>query len=173
MREDVRRLPRVCDAILNSRTRPHQGVESISKTRPQQSSSSVFFCNFRCRRLPHAPTPCISNSSQHGEPRGLSVPGRAAGTSPSSSPIPRGAHGIQLVRGTKDLHRIAAQRPRPPQCSKSEALKGLSAQDRTDICPSSSSRVPGAGSRTRSIQGLFPRSFLCQPSMESTWREKE
>ena len=59
MREDVRRLPRVCDAILNSRTRPHQGVESISKTRPQQSSSSVFFCNFRCRRLPHAPTPCF------------------------------------------------------------------------------------------------------------------
>jgi len=115
----------------------------------------------------------FSNSSQHGEPRGLSVPGRAAGTSPSSSPIPRGAHGIQLVRGTKDLHRMAAQRPRPPQCSKSEALKGLSARDRTDICPSSSSRVPGAGSRTRSIQGLFPRSFLRHPSMESTWREKE
>lgn len=153
-----------------ARTRALSQFPRLAHNSPRPA---FFFCNFRCRRLPHAPTPCISNSSQHGEPRGLSVPGRAAGTSPSSSPIPRGAHGIQLVRGTKDLHRIAAQRPRPPQCSKSEALKGLSAQDRTDICPSSSSRVPGAGSRTRSIQGLFPRSFLCQPSMESTWREKE
>jgi len=115
----------------------------------------------------------FSNSSQHGEPRGLSVPGRAADTSPSSSPIPRGAHGIQLARGTKDLHRRLAQRPRPPQCSKSEALKGLSSRDRTDICPSSSSRVPGAGSRTRSIQGLFPRSSLRQTSMALPWREEE